>query len=97
MDDGELVLPLTATRALVLTEAQMAWVPPREVSGLVRLLDQRREQHGCTHLKRVHKGLASDQRLAVLLCLVLALGASPIDSLRSSTCFCCFISVASLL
>ena len=69
MDDGELVLPLTATRALVLTEAQMAWVPPREVSGLVRLLDQRREQHGCTHLKRVHKGLESDDRLAVLLCL----------------------------
>ena len=69
MDDGELVLPLTATRALVLTEAQMALLPPREVSGLVRLLDQRREQHGCAHLKRVHKGLASDDRIAVLLCL----------------------------
>ena len=30
----------------------------------------------------------------VLLCLVLALGASPLDSLRSSTRFCCFTSSA---
>ena len=39
-EDGALVLPRDATRPLTLTVAQVAWVPPREVSGLVRTLEQ---------------------------------------------------------
>ena len=55
--DGAIVLPRAATAALCLVDARVAWVPPREVSGLVKLLDRQREQHACGHLKRVHKGL----------------------------------------
>ena len=73
-EDGALVLPRDATRPLTLTVAQVAWVPPREVSGLVRTLDRHREQHGCGHLKRVHQRLkapfeCADKLLAILLCV----------------------------
>ena len=53
-----LVLPIEATRELVLTDAQVAWVPPREVSGLVKMLDRHQEKSSNgQHLKRVHKAL----------------------------------------
>lgn len=57
LDVGQPVLPLDATRALTLTDALVAWVPPQQVSTLVRALDRDREtQQACAHLKRVHRG-----------------------------------------
>ena len=55
-DVGQPVLPLDATRALSLADALVAWVPPQQVSGLVRALDRDRlVQQACAHLKRVHR------------------------------------------
>jgi len=55
-DVGQPVLPLDATRALSLADALVAWVPPQQVSGLVRALDRDRlVQQACAHLTRVHR------------------------------------------
>ena len=77
-DDGALVLPWSCTRPLALADALVAWIPPQQVSKLVRLLDGRtREPQACAHLKRVSNranlppGIAASvpPRLAVLLCI----------------------------
>ncbi len=66
-----LVLPREATRDLELMESLVAWVPPQQVSGLVRALDGPRKPSAAgnlpgrdrqlsaaiSHLKRVHRGL----------------------------------------
>ena len=77
------VLPADATRSLELIDAQVAFVPPREVSGLVKALDSSQQakagssgsgssSSSHSHLKRVHKALrapppAGQDLLAILL------------------------------